>query len=43
MKARGLDVVRLNTMGRICHIIILLIKTLEYGSPLAIENQPWKT
>lgn len=43
MKARVLDVVRLNTMGRICHIIIFLIKTLEYGSALTIEYQLQKT
>lgn len=33
MKVSLLDVVRLNTMGRVCHTIIFLIKTLEYGSP----------
>lgn len=35
--------VRLNTMGRICHVIIFPVKTLEYGSSPAIENQLWKT
>jgi len=42
MNTTVLDVVRLNAMGRICHIIFLT-KTLEYQSPLAIENQLWKT
>lgn len=43
MKARVLDMVRLNTMGRICYVIIFLVKTLEYGSSPAIENQLWKS
>lgn len=43
MKARVLDMVRLNTMSRIWHIIIFLIKKLEYGSPVAIESQLQKT
>lgn len=43
MKARVLDMVRLNTMGKICYVITFLVKTLEYGSPLATENQLQKT